>query len=112
MEEPGYLQKPMFGCLAIYVHYRLMLLMCSGEEPWNGLLIPTDHQFHDSIREEWPDVVQHPVLKKWLYLQETCENFENVAGDIVEAIRINDNRFGVEPQVKKNRRKTTKTRTS
>ncbi len=100
MEEPSYLQKPMFGCLAIYFHYRLMLLMCSGEEPWNGLLIPTHHPFHESIREDWPDIVQHPVLKKWLYLPEVCESFENVVGDIVEAIRLNDERFGVEPKEK------------
>lgn len=112
MEEPSYLQKPMFGCLAIYFHYRLMLVICSGEEPWNGLLIPTDHQFHESIREEWPDIVQHPVLKKWLYLPETSENFEGVAGDIVESIRLNDERFGVEPKEKTRKKAGAKVETS
>ncbi len=48
-EERSYFEKPMFGCLAVYLHGRLSLLLTSGEEPWNGLLIPTDHQFHDSI---------------------------------------------------------------
>jgi len=56
-EEPSYLEKPMFGCLAVYLHGRLMLVLASGEEPWNGLLIPTDHQFHDSILKEFQDVV-------------------------------------------------------
>jgi hypothetical protein len=99
-EERSFFEKSMFGCLAIYLHGRLSLLLSSGEEPWNGLLIPTDHQFHDSIRQDFPDVVQHPVLKKWLYLRETSDNFETVAQDIVEALRFNDMRFGVEPQEK------------
>jgi hypothetical protein len=38
------------------------------------------------------------VLKKWLYLPEAFEDFETIAADIVEAIRLNDRRFGVEPQ--------------
>lgn len=88
----------MFGCLAIYLHGRLMLVLASGEEPWDGLLIPTEHQFHDAILKEFSDVVQHSVLKKWLYLSEATEDFETVASDIVEAVRMNDLRFGVEPQ--------------
>lgn len=76
IEEPGYLEKPMFGCLAIYLHGRLMLVLTSGEEPRDGLLIPTEHQFHDAILKEFRDVVQHPILKKWLYLSEATEDFE------------------------------------
>jgi hypothetical protein len=97
MDEPSYFEKSMFGCLACYVHGRLALLLTSGEEPWNGLLIPTDHQFHDSIRRDYKDVVQHSILKKWLYLPESTEDFESDAQEMVEAIRMNDPRFGVEP---------------
>ena len=97
MEEPSYVAKPMFGCLGIYLHGRLMLVLASGEEPWNGLLIPTEHQFHGAIMKEFSDVVQHSVLKKWLYLPEETEDFETVASDIVEAVSMNDQRFGVEP---------------
>jgi hypothetical protein len=104
MEEPSYLQKPMFGCQACYLHGRLVLLLTSGEEPWNGLLIPTDHQFHESIRRDFDTVRQHPVLKKWLYLPEASEDFETAVFDIVEAIRINDQRFGVEPKGKKRKK--------
>jgi hypothetical protein len=96
-EERSYLEKNMFGCLAVYLHGRLSLLLSSGEEPWKGLLIPTDHQFHASILKDFSDVVQHPVLKKWLYLPEASENFETVAEDIVDVIKMNDLRFGVEP---------------
>jgi len=75
-----------------------MLVLASGEEPWDGLLIPTEHQFHDAIQKEFRDVVQHSVLKKWLYLPEATEDFETVASDIVEAVGMNDPRFGVEPK--------------
>jgi hypothetical protein len=105
MEQPSYLEKSMFGCLAIYLHGRMMLLLSEGEEPWNGLLIPTEHQFHDSIRDEFKDVVQHPVLKKWLYLPEDIEDFESAAADIVNVIEMNDPRFGVEPRERKPRKK-------
>ena len=97
----------MFGCLAVYIHGRLSLLLASGEEPWNGLLIPTDHQFHDSIRQEYQNVIQHPVLKKWLYLPEASEDFESDAQEIVEVIRMNDPRFGVEPKERVLKRKKT-----
>jgi hypothetical protein len=105
MDEPSYLEKSMFGCLACYVHGRLALLLSSGEEPWNGLLLPTDYQFHESIRRDYKDVVQHPVLKKWLYLPELTEDFESDAQEIVEAVRMNDPRFGVEPTERVARRK-------
>lgn len=101
MDEPSYIEKPMFGCLACYLHGRLMLLLCSGEEPWNGILVPTDYQFHESIRKDFSDIVQHPVLKKWLYLPEATEDFESTASDIIETVRTNDIRFGVEPKAKK-----------
>jgi hypothetical protein len=104
MDEPSYLEKPMFGCQACYLHGRLVLALTSGVEPWNGLLIPTDYQFHESIRKDFKAVKQHPVLKKWLYLREQQEDFESVAQDIVEAIRMNDQRFGVEPKERKKRK--------
>jgi hypothetical protein len=103
MEEPSYLEKPMFGCQACYLHGRLVLLLTSGAEPWNGLLIPTDYQFHDAIRKDFKTVKQHPVLKKWLYLPEASEDFESEAADVVEAIRMNDQRFGVETKERKRR---------
>ena len=78
-----------------------MLVLCSGEEPWNGLLIATEHEFHDSLRDEFDYVMQHPVLKKWLYLPEASEDFETVSSEIVEAIRTKDHRFGVEPKERK-----------
>ncbi len=100
MDEPSYIEKSMFGCLSCYLYGRLMLVLCSGNEPWDGVLIATDHQFHESIVSDFKDVVRHPVLKKWLYLPESSEEFESTIQDITEAVRMNDQRFGVEPKEK------------
>lgn len=104
----GYFEKPMFGCLACYFNGRLALVLAAKEEPWNGLLIPTEKEFHNSIMSDFKDIVQHPVLKKWLYLSQQDENFETVGVEIVEAVRLNDIRFGVEPKVKSSKKKTNK----
>ncbi|MBF0551544.1 MAG: hypothetical protein HQK60_13525, partial [Deltaproteobacteria bacterium] len=58
----------------------------------------------NAIVTEFKDIVQHPVLKKWLYLPEDTEDFETVASDIVEALKRNDPRFGVEPKQRKKRK--------
>jgi hypothetical protein len=97
-EESSYIEKPMFGCLACYLHGRLTLVLASRKKPWNGLLIPADKGIHDSIRRDVKGVVQHPVLKKWLYLPDTYEDFESEASYIVELVLMNDRRFGVEPK--------------
>ena len=104
MEEPTYLEKPMFGCQACYLHGRLALVLADGDEPWNGLLIPTEKQFQEFLMKDFHDVVQHPVLKKWLYLSQASEDFETVAFDIVEEVRMNDPRFGVEPKERASKR--------
>ncbi len=98
MEDPSYLDNPMFGCLGCYFHGRLVLVLASKEAPWNGLLIPTEHHHHDLIKTEFNDLIQHPILKKWLFLPETTEEFEGLAGEIVECILKDDIRFGVEPK--------------
>lgn len=104
-DEPSYLDRAWFGCRAVYLNGLMVLVLCSGEEPWNGLLIPTFHQFHQDIRKDFNGVVQHPVLRKWLYLAENSEDFETVAMDIIEAIRLGDQRIGIEPQLRERSKK-------
>ncbi len=100
-DEPSYLDRAWFGCRAVYLRGLMVLVLCSGEEPWNGLLIPTFHQFHQDIMKDFSGMVQHPVLKKWLYLPANSEDFEAVARDLVEAIRMGDQRIGIEPKERK-----------
>jgi hypothetical protein len=91
----------MFGCKGCYLYGRLVLVLAARRrEPWNGLLVPTDKRHHQSLRREHRSLVIHPVLKKWLYLSESKDEFEEAARDLVESILANDPRIGVEPKTK------------
>ena len=113
-DEPSYLEKSMFGCRACYLHGRLMLVLASqDEDPWRGLLIPTEKEFHPSLLAEYPGVVVHPVLGKWLYMAEDSEEFEETAQRLVERISRADPRIGVMPKPRKRKRgKTRPSRTT
>jgi hypothetical protein len=108
MDQADYFERPMFGCLAAYLRGRLVLVLATGDEPWNGLLMPTEKEYHASLLQDFIGTVQHPVLKKWLYLPETAEDFEPVATGIVEAVLNNDPRLGVEPKERPEKKNTTK----
>lgn len=105
MDETSYLDRAWFGCRAIYLRGLMVLVLCSGEDPWNGLLIPTEKELHQDIIKDFKGVVQHPVLKKWLYLAENQEDFESTAMDLVEAIRMGDQRIGIEPKERGSRKR-------
>ena len=97
-EEASHLEKAMFGCRGHYLHGRLMLVLAArGEEPWNGLLIPTEREHHAALRRDHPALAVHPMLKKWLYVPEASEDFEETARALVERALVNDARLGVEP---------------
>jgi len=105
VEDPGFITKPMFGCLAGYLRGQLVLVLAAKDEPWSGVLWPVERSEHLSIQEEYPSLVPHPVLPKWLYLSEQDEDFEELATAIVEQIRCGDARLGVVPPVKKKKSK-------
>lgn len=103
-EEPSYIEKAMFGCRGCYLFGRLVLVLAArGEEPWNGLLVPTERRHQPALRRNHKQLIIHPVLKKWLYLPESNEDFEESARALVESIRANDVRIGVEPKGKPRR---------
>lgn len=99
-EEPSYIEKAMFGCRGCYLYGRLVLVLAAREEPWNGLLVPTEKKHHKSLSRDHKGLVTHPILKKWLYLPESNEDFEESARNLVESILADDPRIGVEPKEK------------
>ena len=110
-ELPGFYTKRMFGGLSAYAHDKMMLMLAEspGErtyrdkecdfEIWNGILFPTHYEFQESLQEEFPVLIQHPVLKKWLYLPLTTPDFESLIHEITECIVENDERFGIYPKM-------------
>jgi hypothetical protein len=113
-EHPTFFTRSMFGGLAAYLFERQMLLLVeptkSGRWNWHGVLICTDYQHHASIRAEFPALMPHDVLRKWLFIDSAHEEFESTMEMEAVAKRAagNDPRFGVlsgSPKPKRKRKK-------
>jgi hypothetical protein len=110
--DPSFCTKRMFGCLAAYVRGRIVMVLTEdpgdqsyrGEkysfDLWDGILLPTEKIFHESLMKEFSGLKPHPVLGKWLYLPAADETFEARAREIGEHIAGGDLRLGVDPKVK------------
>lgn len=104
VDEPTFLLKSWFGGRTIMLHGRHHLFLTVQGEPWQGVLVCTSHEHHASLRAEFPTLVPHPVLGKWLYLSEAVESFERDARRLVQCVRARDPRLGILPSPKKKRR--------
>ena len=98
--DPSYLDKAMFGGRAVHFGGRFVLYLSWKEEPWRGVLVPTEREHQSSLLAEFPALAPHPVLPKWLYLPETAPTFESDAARLVTLIRRLDPRIGVLPGTK------------
>jgi hypothetical protein len=99
IEHPTFFTKRMFGGLAAYLFERLMLLLVeptkSGRWNWHGALVCTDYQHHASIQAEFPALLPHEVLRKWLFIDSTHQDFESTMDAVAKHIASNDPRFGI-----------------
>jgi hypothetical protein len=103
--DPTFVLRSMFGTKAVYLEGRLTFCFSTGEEPWRGVLVATDHVHQPSLRAEFPDLTPHPILPKWLYLAEVADEFERVAQKLVRLARSRDPRIGVVPKPRKKAKK-------
>ena len=106
--SPSFFTKRMFGGLAAYLHERQMLVLVeptkTGRWKWHGVLVCTDHDQHASIRAEFPALRPHRVLRKWLYIDSTHDDFTSTMEGVAARIARNDERFGIAPRRPKPRR--------
>ncbi len=79
VDEPTFALKSWFGGRTIMLNGLHHLFLTAQGEPWQGVLVCTFHEHHESLRAEFPALGQHPVLGKWLYLPESAETFERDA---------------------------------
>ncbi len=105
--------KHMFGGMALYGHGKM--LFCIMEDPtqnfykdktfpypiWNGVLIPTQREYHNEFIKISKDFTSHPVLGKWMYIPQTLENFEDHIKKIVLLAVKNSDLIGIIPKQKK-----------
>jgi hypothetical protein len=104
-EEPTFQLKAWFGGRTLTLHGRHHLVLTTQGEPWQGVLVCTSHEHHASLLADFPALVRHPILGKWLYLSEAVETFERDARRLVQCVRAHDPRLGILPSPRKPRRK-------
>ena len=103
--------RPMFGCLAIYVGRKIVLILRDkgGQDRDNGVWLATTLEHHESLRGEFPNMrsisVFGPEVTGWQVLRADAPDFEESAMRACELIVARDPRIGKLPKSKK-RKKT------
>ena len=98
--------RHMFGCRSAYLRGKIVMCLAENDSDpnWQGILLPTEREHHESLIREFPQLSPHKVLAKWLYLPSSDEDFEQVAMSIGEKISQNDLRFGSVPKPRKKKK--------
>jgi hypothetical protein len=101
--------RPMFGCLAIYVKDKIVLILRNklrnkekrDQTADNGVWLATTEEHHQSLRQEFPNMRSIKVLGKkvtgWQVLPADAENFEETAMHACELVLAGDPRIGKVP---------------
>jgi hypothetical protein len=102
--------NPMFGCLAIYVGEKIVLILRDKPEPSpdNGVWLATTNEHHESLRREFPHMRSIGVLGKaitgWQVLPAAAPDFEEAALRACELVIARDPRIGKVPNARKTRK--------
>jgi hypothetical protein len=102
--------RPMFGCLAVYVGERIVLILRDkrdrSQAADNGVWLATTAEHHESLRREFPNMQSIEVLGKkvlgrkvtgWQVLPADAEDFEQAALHACELVLAGDPRIGKVP---------------
>jgi len=95
--------RPMFGCLAIYVKDKIVLILRDKPENTadNGVWLATTEEHHESLRCEFPNMRSVQVLGKpvtgWQVLPTDAPDFEEAALRACELVLAGDPRIGKVP---------------
>jgi hypothetical protein len=106
--------RPMFGCLAVYVGVRIVLILREkqGGSADDGVWLATTGEHHESLRREFPNMRSISVLGKevthWQLLPSDAPDFEEAAMRACEFIMARDPRIGKVPKSRAKKSKRTK----
>jgi len=99
--------RPMFGCLAIYVGDKIVLILRDKREPDadNGVWLATTEEHHQSLRGEFPNMRSIRVFGKkvtgWQVLPADAPDFEEAALRACELVAARDPRIGKVPKARR-----------
>ncbi len=97
--------RPMFGCLAVYVRDKIVLILRNKDKPDqtadNGVWLATTEEHHQSLRRDFPNMRSIQVLGKkvtgWQVLPADAPDFEEAALRACELVLAGDSRIGKVP---------------
>jgi hypothetical protein len=97
--------RPMFGCLAIYVEAKIVLILRDKPgDPDNGVWLATTAEHHKSLLREFPNMRSIKVFRKkvtgWQVLPAAATDFEEAALRACELVTARDPRIGKVPKPK------------
>jgi hypothetical protein len=104
--------KPMFGCHAVYIGPKIMLILRNKETHTddNGVWISTRTEHHATLKKIFPSMRSINVLgigeTNWQILPVDEDNFEESALKVCELILKGDPRIGNIPKSKKKKKKS------
>lgn len=99
--------RPMFGCYAIYVGKKMVLILRDREEhPYdNGVWIATTPGHHTALKKLFPSIRSIRLLgaktTAWQNLPVSADDFESSALEACDMILKNDPRIGKIPKPKR-----------
>lgn len=100
--------KAMFGCTAIYVNEKIVLILRDKKDfpQDNGVWLATMAEHHDSLKKLFPDMRSLSLFggsgpTNWQNLPKDCEDFEESVVKVCKLIRKSDPRIGKIPKARK-----------
>ena len=108
--------NPMFGCLAVYVEDKIVLILRDKREPStdNGVWLATTIEHHESLRREFPNMRSIAVFGKevtgWQVLPADAPDFEEAALHACELVLARDPRIGKVPKSRRTPKPRTRSR--
>jgi hypothetical protein len=96
--------QPMFGCHAIYVGEKVVLMLRDKEKQKedNGVWIATTPEHHESLRHDFPNMRSIQLLGQritgWQNLPADASDFEQAAVRACELVIARDPRIGKVPK--------------
>ena len=99
--------RPMFGCLAVYVGDRIVLILRDKRDYTedNGVWLATAKEHHQSLRRDFPSMRSIQLLGKgvtaWQVLPADAPDFEEAALRACEFILAGDPRIGKVPAARR-----------
>jgi hypothetical protein len=106
--------NPMFGCLAVYVGEKIVLILRDRNTVDDGVWLATTPEHHESLRREFPNMRSIQVFGKdvsgWQVLPADAPDFEESALLACDLIAARDPRIGKVPGARKSTNRKRKAR--